>query len=142
MATVTFLNGVVGGLVATIVMTIFMMALGDDAPPPSVLWAKYVQEGEPEDFVPQGLTLHLIYGVTVAAVFVLILPPAGAEIISMQWALVYGLAWGVILFVFGAIFWINIVLAMDAERKQVGYFLLFHLIYGVVLGAFVGWGPL
>lgn len=139
---VTFLNGVVGGLVATIVMTVFMMALGDDSPPAALFWSKYVQEGDPSDYMPQGLSLHLIYGVTAAAVFALALPPAGAELISMQWALIYGFGYGVILFVIGSIFWRNFVLDIDSEPKQVGYFLLFHLIYGGVLGAFVGYGPL
>jgi hypothetical protein len=45
---VNILSGLVGGLVATIVMTIFMMGLGDDSPPPTAaLWAKSVGDGGP-----------------------------------------------------------------------------------------------
>lgn len=140
MATVTFLNGVVGGLVATIVSIVLMLALGSDSLPGAQFWAKYVQEGSPGDFVAQGAALDLIYGVVAAAVFVLALPPAGAEIISLKWALVYGLAWGVILFVVAAI-WMNAVLDMDVEPKRVGYYLVIYLLYGGILGAFVGYGP-
>ena len=32
----------------------------------------------------------------------------------------------------------RVVLGMDAEMRQIVLFLVFHLIYGVVLGAWVG----
>jgi hypothetical protein len=142
MATVTLLNGLVGGLIATIVMTVFMMALGDDSPPPTALfWSKYVGDGPPGDYMPQGMALHLIYGVVAAAVFVLLLPVAGVDSVSLTNGVLYGLGWGVVLFAGAAVFWMNIVLDLDPEPADVGFFLLFHLIYGAVLGAIVGYGP-
>lgn len=36
----------------------------------------------------------------------------------------------------------NVVLDIDAELPMVGMFLLFHLVYGVVLGAWLGAGVL
>ncbi len=135
----TLLNGLVGGLVATTVMTAFMMALGDDSPPPTALfWSQYVGDGPPEDYLPQGMALYLIYGIVMAAVFAVGLPVAGFEAVSLAVATGLGLAWGVVLFVGAAVFWMNVVLDIDAEPAQVGMFLLFHLIYGVVLGATVG----
>lgn len=36
----------------------------------------------------------------------------------------------------------KIVLAMDATPKQAGTFLFFHLVYGAILGAWLGFGIL
>jgi hypothetical protein len=36
----------------------------------------------------------------------------------------------------------NIVLGMSPEMKMAGMFLLFHLVYGAVLGAWAGYGIL
>ena len=140
---VTLLSGAVGGLVATIVMTVFMMRLGDDSPPPTALfWSKYVGDGTPEDYMMQGMVLHLIYGIIAGAVFVLLIPIVGLSVATVGNAVLWGLVWGVVLFVFAAAFWMMMVLGMEAEMKAVGMFLLFHLIYGAVLGAWVGYGIL
>lgn len=67
---VTILNGLVGGFVATLVMTGFMMTMGDDSPPPTaLLWAKYVGDGEPDQYMMQGMALHLLYGTIAGGVF-------------------------------------------------------------------------
>lgn len=45
---VSILSGLAGGLVATIVMTMLMMGLRDDSPPPTAaLWAKHVGNAGP-----------------------------------------------------------------------------------------------
>lgn len=140
---VTLLSGLVGGLVATIVMTVFMMMLGDDSPPPTALfWSKYVGDGSPEDYMMQGMALHLLYGVIAGGVFVLLVPVAGLSVATLGSALLWGLVWGVVLFVAGAAFWMMMVLGIQPEMKMAGMFLLFHLIYGAVLGAWVGYGIL
>lgn len=139
---VSILGGLVGGLVATIVMTAFMMMLGDDSPPPpSAFWAKYVGNGPPEDYMMQGMVLHLLYGIVMGGVFAALALALGfISVATLTSGLLWGLAWGVVLFVVGAVFWLNIVLDMDAEMRQVGMFLFFHLVYGAVLGAWVGFG--
>ncbi|MFB6353640.1 MAG: hypothetical protein ABEJ92_06095 [Halobacteriales archaeon] len=138
---VTTLSGAVGGLVATIVMTVFMMLLGDDSPPPTAsFWSKYVGDGQPPDYVMQGMVLHLIYGIVAGAVFALAVPIVGVSVATVGSAVLWGLVWGVVLFVFGAAFWMMMVLGMEPEMKMVGMFLVFHLIYGAVLGAWVGYG--
>lgn len=140
---VTLLSGAVGGLVATIVMTVFMMILGDDSPPPTALfWSKYVGDGTPEDYMMQGMVLHLIYGIIAGAVYVLLVPIVGLSVATVGSSVLWGLGWGVVLFVFGAAFWLMMVLGMEPEIKMAGMFLLFHLIYGTVLGAWVGYGIL
>ncbi|MBX0325515.1 hypothetical protein EGH21_21045 [Halomicroarcula sp. F13] len=142
---VSILSGLVGGLVATIVMTMFMMALGDDSPPPTAaLWAKYVGDEGPESYMMQGMALHMLYGIGAGAVFAVVVTALGfgvgpgALTTSLLWAVVYGL----VLTVVGAVFWMRVVLAMEPEPAMVGMFTLFHLVYGIVLGAMVTYVPL
>lgn len=141
---VTLIGGLVGGLVATIVMTVFMMVLGDDAPPPTaIFWSKYVGNGDPGDFVTQGMVLHLLYGIIAGGVFAAIVPVLGfVSIATVGSTILWGLVYGVVLFAGAAVFWMKIVLGMEPEMKMVGMFLFFHLVYGGVLGAWIGLGIL
>lgn len=50
--------------------------------------------------------------------------------------------YGVVLFIGAAVFWMNVVLGMSADVTAAGMFLFFHLVYGAVLGAWVGYGIL
>jgi hypothetical protein len=54
--------GLLGGLVATVTMTIFRMPISESPPPTADLWAQYVGGGEPGDHALVGLLLHLAYG--------------------------------------------------------------------------------
>lgn len=125
MVDVTVFGGVVGGLAATVVMTMLMMTLGD---------------GAPTDYMPQGMVMHVLYGLGAAVALAVALPLVGFETLTLVTAAGIGLAYGAVLFVFAAIFWMKIVLAMDPEPPQVAQFLLFHLAYGVVLGGVLGAG--
>lgn len=142
---VSILSGLVGGIVATIVMTAFMMALGDDSPPPTAaFYAKYLGEEGPEAYEKEGMLMHMGYGLGAGAVFGW-LGVAGLFAftpVTLATGVINGLIYGFVLFVLAAVFWMKIVLDMDAEPKQAGMFLLFHLIYGLVLGAWVGLGIL
>ena len=53
---------------------------------------------------------------------------------------VFRRAFGVLLTVVGMAFWMDVVLGVDAEPKTIAMFGFFHLVYGVVLGGFVGAG--
>lgn len=141
MVEITLIGGLVGGLAATIVMTMFMMGLGDDSPPPTALfWSKYIGDGEPDEYMMPGMLLHMFYGVVAGAVLAVALPVAGFGDVALTTALGVGVVYGFVLFVGAAVFWMNVVLALEPEPKQVGQFLLFHLVYGVVLGGFLGAG--
>lgn len=141
---VTLIDGLVGGVVATIVMTVFMMLLGDDSPPPTALfWSKYVGDGDPDGYMMQGMVLHMLYGIVAGGVFAILATALGfVSVATIGSALLWGLAYGVALFVGAAMFWMNLVLDMDPEPKMAGMFLFFHLVYGAVLGAWVGFGIL
>jgi hypothetical protein len=140
---VTLLSGLVGGLLATIVMTMFMMALGDDSPPPTAqLWAKYVGDGPAEDYMMPGMALHMMYGIGAGVAFVLVAPALGFGLETLLTAIAFGAAYGILLTVVGMVLWMRVVLAMEPNPKMMGMFAVFHLVYGVVLGAVVGSGIL
>jgi len=141
MVEISVFGGVVGGIVATIVMTVFMMGLGDDSPPPTAaFWSTYVGDGPPTDYLPQGMVLHFLYGLGAGVAFVLGLPALGFGTVEAVTAVGLGLGYGGVLFVVAAVLWMKVVLDMDASPRQVGLFLLFHLVYGGVLGAVLGAG--
>lgn len=140
---VTLLGGLVGGLVATMAMTMVMMALGDGSPPPTAaLWSKYVGDGTPEEYVPQGMGVHLLYGIGAGAVFAVALPVLGFGSAGIVTVLGLAVAYALVLTVVGAVFWMKIVLAMDPEPQQAALFGVFHLTYGVVLAAVLVYAPL
>lgn len=136
---VTLSSGLAGGLVATLIMTVFMMTLGNDSPPPTArFWSKYVGNGPPEEYQLQGLVLHILYGIIAGGVFVVSIAILGLGPLNLASGLLWGIAYGILLFVGAAVIWMNIVLDLDADMKMVGTFLFFHLVYGAVLGGWIG----
>ena len=121
-------------------MTVFMLALGDDSPPPTAaLWAKFVGSAGPESSVPQGMLLHLLYGVGAGVAFALALPVVVGEV-TLATAVGLAVAYATVLTVGGAVVWMKGVLGMDPDRATVMQFGFFHLVYGLVLGGVVGAG--
>lgn len=141
MTEVTVVNGLIGGIVATFGMTAFMMALGDDSPPPTALfWSKYIGDGQPDEYMMHGMALHFLYGLSAGVGLAVLLIAGGFDTVSLVEAVGIGLGYGVVLFVVAAGFWMNVILDLDADPKMAGMFLFFHLVYGGVLGAVIGAG--
>lgn len=122
---VSVLTGVVGGIVATIVMTLFMMALGNDSPPTALFWSKYVGDGPADEYMMQGMALHMLYGTIAGVVYAVLVDPlaVGFTPEELVGGLVFGAVYGFVLFVGAAVFWMNVVLDMDPEPKDIGLFL-------------------
>jgi len=140
---VTIVSGLIGGFVATIVMTIFMMMLGDDSPPPTAMfWSQYLGDGEPDQYMMQGMVLHFIYGIIAGGVFAVLVAALGLGVATLGAAVLWGLVYGLVLFVIAAAFWMMMIMGMSPEMKMAGMFLFFHLVYGLVLGLWVGYGIL
>lgn len=140
---VTLLNGLASGFVATVVMTMFMMALGDDSPPPTAaLWAKFVGDRGPEAYMPQGMALHMLYGIGAGGAFAVLTTVAGLGVGTLTGALLWAVAYAVVLTLVGMVFWMKIVLAMEPQPGMAAMFGFFHLVYGLVLAAGVTYIPL
>ena len=95
MVELTLLGGLVGGLLATIPVTVFMTTLRDDSPPPTALfWAKYIGDNEPDAYIPQGMALHVLYVTGGGVVLAAVLPALGFGDVALVTALGAGLATG------------------------------------------------
>lgn len=134
--------GLVGGLVATIVMTILMMVMGDGGPPPTANLVAKFAGGEPEAYKMPGMVLHLLYGTIAGGVFAVGAPLLGFELDSLVVAAGLGLVYGIVLMIGGMMFWMRTVIGMEPDRDMMVTFGTVHVVYGVVLGAFLGAGIL
>ncbi|MFT4947470.1 MAG: hypothetical protein ACI8TL_001713 [Natronomonas sp.] len=133
--------GLAGGVVATIVMTIAMM-MGDGGPPPTAALVAKFAGGEPEDYAMPGMALHFVYGIVAGAVFAVGVPLIGLSLGSIGVAIGLGLVYGIVLMIGGMMFWMRMIIGMEPDRSMMMMFGTVHVIYGVVLGAFLGAGIL
>ncbi|MDZ7850541.1 MAG: hypothetical protein U5K70_06945 [Halodesulfurarchaeum sp.] len=133
--------GLVGGLVATIVMSIGMKLLGGGPPPTAALLAKFMG-GEPAAHAKPGMLLHMIYGTGAGLVFALGVPVLGFDLGSIGTAVGLGLGYGLVLMVGGMAFWLKGIIGMKPDRDMLVTFGIVHVVYGLVLGAFLGTGLL
>ena len=134
--------GLAGGVVATIVMTIAMMVLGDGGPPPTARLVAKFAGGQPEEYAMPGMALHLVYGVVAGAVFAVGVPLLGVSLTSIPVAVGLGLVYGIVLMIGGLLFWMRTVIGMEPDRSTMLMFGTVHVIYGVVLGGFLSAGIL
>lgn len=132
--------GLVGGLVATIVMTIVMMIAGDGGPPPTADLVAQFAGGEPEDYKMPGMLLHLGYGTVAGAVFAVGVPllGLGLDLTDLLVASAAGIVYGILLLIVGMVVWMRLVMGMEPETETMVQMGVVHVVYGLVLGAFVG----
>jgi len=138
----SIIAGLAGGLVATVVMTVVMMVMGDGGPPPTAALVAKFAGGDPEDYAMPGMISHLIYGILAGAVFAVGVPLVGLSLGSIAAAVGLGLVYGIVLMIGGMLFWMRMVIGMEPDRDTMMTFGTVHVIYGVVLGAFLGAGIL
>ena len=135
--------GLVGGLVATILMTAVMMVMGDGGPPPTAALVAKFAGGDPADYAMPGMALHMLYGIVAGVVFALGVPALGIiDMSSIGLAVAAGFVYGIVLMVGGMVFWMRMVMGMEPDKDIMRMFGTVHVIYGLVLGAFVGAGIL
>lgn len=134
--------GLAGGFVATIVMTTVMMVMGDGGPPPTAgLLAKYAG-GDASDYALPGMVLHFIYGTIAGAVFAIGASVLGFDLNTIGLTIGLGILYGLILMVGGMVFWVRMIIGMEPDREMKLTFAVVHVVYGLVLGAFLGAGLL
>jgi hypothetical protein len=136
--------GVIGGIVGAAAMqgVIRWRELGYS--PATHLWSKYVADGEPPEFVRQGVYLNLLYGAIAGGVYPRLfhtLGFGGGLFAALPGSLLTGLAFGVLAFVVAMALAVVGLLDMDVDAKRIGMVLSLHLLYGVVLGFVVGVWP-
>jgi hypothetical protein len=131
--------GSIGGLVATLSMTIFRMPTSKSLPPTARFWAKYAGSGEPEEYPTIALALHLLYGIMGGIVFALLTPGSGdAEEVAESKGAVLGTVYGIALSVFGTKVMLERILDLDLDTDERLVFHISHIVYGLTLGTWVG----
>lgn len=134
--------GLVGGLVATVVMTAVMMIMGDGGPPPTARFVAKFAGGDPEDHAMPGMALHFVYGIGAGAVFAVGVPLLGLGLESIVVAVGLGIVYGLVLMIGGMMFWMRTVIGMEPDRGTMVMFGTVHVVYGLVLGGFLTTGLL
>ncbi|WP_254766301.1 hypothetical protein [Salinilacihabitans rarus] len=138
----TLVWGVVGGVIATVAMTLYRLPLTRALPPAAPLWAKYAgREGQgPEEYSLLALHLHLLYGASAGAAFALAherLPPSRSTAPETR-ATLLGLCYGLALSVVGKRVVLDGLLDEDLDAGETTVFHVGHAIYGLTLGSWIG----
>lgn len=132
-------RGVVGGLIATALMTLYRFPLFRALPPTAEFWAAFVRGGEPEQYPVAGLVLHFAYGATAGGVFGLVFSQLSfrSERDRRLWAIGLSLAYGLALSVFGSRVLLSRLLGEEPEPDERAVFHVGHVIYGLTLGTWM-----
>lgn len=132
--------GAVGGVLATVTMTIYRLPIARSLPPTREFWAQY-GPGESEGGLLVALLLHLGYGagggLAFGVAFDRFVPGTAdstREVAGLGLALVYGAA----LSLFGSRVLLSRLLDMDLDPDEVLVFHVSHAVYALTLGTWVG----
>ena len=132
------LDGAVGGLVATVSMSVFREPVSRSLPPTSSFLSS-VTGDDPGDHPAAAYLLHLLYGTGAGAVFGTSLARAPARITdSLRANICLGAAYGVLLSVFGRRFVLPVVANLNLDSDEAVIFDAGHLVFGLALGAWLG----
>lgn len=127
-----------GGVFATVVMTLFREPTARSLPPTAELIAQ-VTNGDPEEYHVSSLALHGLYGTLAGVLFSLLVGKPISETGEPETVgLLVGAAYGVGLSLFGERVVLRHLLGMDLEMDESAIFHTGHLIYGLALGTWVG----
>lgn len=131
--------GSLGGLVATVSMTVFRMPTSKSLPPTARFWATYVGSGDPEKYPVTALLLHLLYGVVSGVFFALLTPGReNTEEVAESKGAILGTIYGVVLSVFGMRVILEGLPGTDPDSDERLVFHISHVVYGLTLGTWVG----
>lgn len=139
-------RGVEGGLLGTVVMTVFRLPVTRSLPPSADFWAQFVRGGRAMEYPVAGLLLHLLYGASAGALFAAVLPSRESvetsggrrgppTPVGQSRAGPLAVVYGVLLSVFGERILVRGLLDIapdDSYAFHVG-----HLVYGLTLGAWL-----
>jgi len=89
-----------------------------------------------------GMLLHAAYGIGAGPAFAVGVPLVGLSLDSLAVAAGLGLAYGIVLMVVGVLFWMRGAIGMEPDAATMQTFATVHVVYGLVLGGFLGAGVL
>lgn len=134
-----FARGVGGGLIATVLMTLYRFPLFRAIPPTSEFWAMFLGGGEPEEFPLVGLLLHFGYGGVAGGLFGVGFSRLNFRNVRNQrlGAISLSLGYGLILSIFGSRVLLHRLLDEELEPDDAVVFHIAHVVYGLTLGTWL-----
>lgn len=132
-------RGAAGGLLATVLVTLYRFPIFRALPPTAEFWAKYVGEGDAEAHPAAGLLLHFLYGGVAGSLLGVVVDVLDLRVRSDRGFLVIGLslAYSIALSVFGTQFVFRLLLDEELEPSEAVIFHVAHVIYGLTLGTWL-----
>lgn len=129
-------RGVVGGLIATTLMTLYRFPVFRALPPTAEFWAMFVRGGEPEEYPVAGLLLHYMYGGAAGGLFGFVFSQIDfrSQRDRRFGAIGLSLVYGLVLSVFGSRVLLKRLLKEELEPDERAIFHVAHVIYGLTLG--------
>lgn len=133
------LRGIVGGFIATAVMTLYRFPVFRALPPTAEFWASVVSGGEPEQYPVLAIILHFLYGAGAGGLFGYLFSKLGfqSERERRVGATVLALFYGLALSVFGTKVIFRHLLDERLEPDEAIIFHVGHIIYGLTLGTWL-----
>ena len=133
------LRGVVGGIIATAIMTLYRFPVFRALPPTAEFWASVVSGGKPEQYPVIAFFLHFVYGAGAGGVFGYLFSKLRfrSERERRLGATVLALCYGVALSVFGTRVIFRHILDERLEPDEAIIFHVGHVIYGLTLGTWM-----
>lgn len=132
-------RGLVGGLVATVLMTLYRFPVFRALPPTSEFWVRYVAGGEAEQYPVEGLLLHFAYGGVAGGLFGLAFSPLDVRTERSRRFVAVALAVGysLLLSVFGTRVVFRRLLDEELDDDERLVFHVGHVVYGLSLGTWL-----
>jgi hypothetical protein len=133
--------GVIGGIIGAAAVQWVTRWTGLGYPPSTQFWSEYLGDGDPGEYLRQGMYMHLLYGAVAGGCYPRLFWLLGIRVDlygTLPWSLAIGLAFGLLAFVLAIVLVALDAVAMDITGKRVAALLSLHIVYGLVVGAVVG----
>ncbi len=137
----------VGGGIGAFAMGIIMRQVSPDVEMPATqFWGRHIADDDPAKYRVQGQTWHVVYGAIMGSfqprIYRKILDVHGRIFAALPLSLLTGLAFGIAVMLLGVVFARAGLFDLDMNTESLTGFLALHVVYGLVLGFFVGlWLP-
>lgn len=132
------LGGLLGGGLGAVGAVAVRRAMWDAPGTATMVWAKYLGDGDAHGYEHRGVVVDLLYGTVAGGVFAVLAGALRLELSSPVGAFPAAVGWAAVLGVVAVGFWWWVAIGKVPRGRSLLGLVGAHLVYGVVLGAVVG----